>query len=195
MALSREVSALIALIRSFGLPHRITDINTPGVHGATSRHYAEGTDGLGLAVDAAWVVPYWGAPAEARAGMLAICAALEPHEHLLHELICSHLPYSVKDGRRVPRYAVSDHWDHIHLSVDRGVFVAPVPARMEVTVVPDDPNAPNIEGPLTFHPVINTALGECRGYYVFATRTGELHGFGAGAPFFGRSEDLTPGPE
>ena len=53
--------------------------------------------------------------------------------------------------------------------------------------MPDDPNLPNITGPVSLHPLVNSA-GECTGYYVFSTKTGELHSFGPGAKYYGRSE-------
>lgn len=179
---------MVALVRTFGLPHRITDVNTPGVHTPGGYHYKPGTGGNGLAIDLAWTTPYALNPTGARAGMLALCKALEPYEHRFAELICSHLPYSIKDGRRVARYAVSAHYDHIHLAVPFGTFLVNVNAPMEVHVVPDDPNIPNIIGPIEFHPVINQQTGECRGYYIVSLKTGEIHAWGPGAVFHGRSE-------
>ena len=57
-----------------------------------------------------------------------------------------------------------------------------------------DPNLHDIEGPLSFHPVFDSA-GNCTGYYFFGTTTGELHAYGPGAKFYGRSEDPTPDDE
>lgn len=188
MAISKEAEGIVALVRSFGLPHRITDINTPGVHSAGGYHYMAGTGGTGLAVDVAGAVPYRLNPIRARGEMLAICRALQPYEHRFAELICSHLPYSIKDGRRVPRYAISSHWDHIHLAVPRNTFLVYVTTPMEVAIVPDNPDIPNIRGPVEFHPVINHQTGECTGYYFVSLKTGELHAWGPGAKFYGRSE-------
>jgi hypothetical protein len=56
--------------------------------------------------------------------------------------------------------------------------------------VPDNADLPNIEGPLTFHPIA-TSAGVVLGYYIFSTRTGELHAHGD-VPYLGRSEDPTP---
>jgi hypothetical protein len=56
----------------------------------------------------------------------------------------------------------------------------------------DDPNTPNIHGPLELHIVVGPD-GVCTGYYIFSPDTGELHAHGPGAPFHGRSEDPTPG--
>jgi hypothetical protein len=191
LAYSLEVQGMIALLRSFGLPHRITDVDTPGVHTDGSYHYAAGTGGDGLAIDFAGLVPYSIDPATSRTQMLAICKALEPYESKIAELICSHLPYSIKHGRRVARYAVSSHWNHGHLAVERGVFLRYVTTPLEVIVVPDNPDLPNIEGPLTFHP-LQDANGVCTGYFIFSQKTGELHSFGPGVRWFGRSEDITP---
>lgn len=188
VAFSIEVQGMVALVRSFGLPHRVTDVNTPGVHSASGYHYKDGTGGNGLAIDLAWTTPYAIDPIGARVGMLAICKALEPYERQMAELICSHLPYSVKDGRRVPRYAVSSHWDHIHMAVSRTTCLTHIAIPTEVIVVPDDPNIPNITGPIEFHPVINHQTGECRGYYLVSLKTGEIHAWGPGAVYYGRSE-------
>jgi hypothetical protein len=56
----------------------------------------------------------------------------------------------------------------------------------------DDPNNPNIEGPLQLH-LLQDQNGNCTGYAIFSTETGELHGFGPGWRYYGRSEDPTPG--
>lgn len=53
--------------------------------------------------------------------------------------------------------------------------------------VPDDPNLPNIRGPVEFHPVIDQN-GICQGYYIVSLSTGEIHGHGPGARYHGRSE-------
>jgi hypothetical protein len=57
--------------------------------------------------------------------------------------------------------------------------------------MPDDPNVPNITGPLTFHPIVDSQ-GITQGYYIFSPTTGELHGHGPGAKYYGRSEDTSP---
>jgi len=184
---------MVALLRSFGLPHRITDVATPDVHSRGSYHYQPGTGGPGLAVDVAGPIPYGADPAGAKAAMLAICARLVPYHEHLAELICSHLPYSIKHGRKVGRYAISAHWNHIHLAVRQGVFLATPDPDLEVIVVPDDPNIPNIEGPIRYHFYVDPATGHCIGYHVYGEKTGELHGHGPAAKYFGRSEDPTPG--
>ena len=55
----------------------------------------------------------------------------------------------------------------------------------------DNPDLPNIEGPLELK-VLQNQAGECTGYAIFSISTGELHGFGPGWKYYGRSEDLTP---
>lgn len=79
------------------------------------------------------------------------------------------------------------HQNHVHAALRPGAAL-PVP---EEPNVPDDPQMPNIEGPLSFHPIANER-GEVLGYYIFSTKTGELHTFGS-VPYLGRSEDLSPG--
>lgn len=41
----------------------------------------------------------------------------------LLELIYSPLGFSIKNGRRVPPYAVADHYDHVHVAAQRGAMV------------------------------------------------------------------------
>lgn len=55
------------------------------------------------------------------------------------------------------------------------------------TAMPDDPNLPNLPNIMGFYPIVNTTTGQCNGYYVLSD-DGQLHAFGPGAPFFGRSE-------
>lgn len=59
------------------------------------------------------------------------------------------------------------------------------------TPMADNPDLPNIEGPLQLV-VLADQAGNATGYYIFSISTGELHSFGPGARYFGRSEDLTP---
>jgi hypothetical protein len=131
-------------------------------------------------------VPYLVDRLGATEAMLRLMRRLVRHEHLFYELIYSHWSYSIKNGLRVPRYAINQHWDHIHIAVDRGVFLA-APQRTEVVIVPDS-QLPRIQGPVEFHPVIDTTNGQCTGYYIFSPSTGEVHSWGPGAPFHGRSE-------
>lgn len=174
---SLEVRHLISYISRQGVPFRVTDVSTPGVHTPTSYHYRQGTDGVGLAIDLAEPTPTQNTP-----GLLRIFAAFGAVESSLAELIYAGAPYNIKDGRRVPRYAVSAHWNHVHVAVPRGTFLP-----QGEFIVPDDPNLPNITGPVQFHPCVDSN-GVCQGYYIFSEKTGELHSFGPGAKFYGRSE-------
>jgi hypothetical protein len=127
MTLSREVRAIVAYIESTGLAHRVTS-TTGGVHSPTSRHYRRGTGGMGLAVDLAGP-----RPGDVHA-MSAICEALLERAGDLHELIYSgpgidrlvyrrRLVAPAHYGTKVLRA----HRNHVHVSVDRGSFLAPVP--------------------------------------------------------------------
>lgn len=197
---SREVQAILAYVESSGLPYRVTDVNGPG-HTAGSYHYAKGTGGDGLAVDFAGVIP--GVTAVTEVQMAAIYRAFLDVAHQLAELIYSGagVTHAIKNGKRVDGQTYygpltwADHRDHVHVAVPRGIFLTPLshPLRTMEVVMADDPNLPNINGPATFHPVINTTTGECTGYYIFSPETVELHSFGPGAKWYGRSEDLTPG--
>lgn len=188
-AWSDEVRGIIAAVRASGVPHRVTDVAGAG-HARHSYHYRLGGNGVGLAVDFAGPVPSRDSDA-----LAAVYEALERYGPLCAELIYSGPGGGYwKAGQRVPPYAAAQHHDHVHVAVPVGTILhAPIPDR-EVIIVPDDPNLPNIEGPLTFHPLFG-ADGVCTGYYIFGTMTGEVHGHGPGARWFSRSEDTTPDDE
>lgn len=126
MRLSREVEALIAYVASTGIPYRVTS-TTGGRHAETSRHYQDGTDGKGLAVDFAGPKP------GDTATMLKIYRALLGEYARLHELIFW-VPGETKTlvlrrTKRVPgAYAtkvLEAHRNHVHVSTYRGTFLEP----------------------------------------------------------------------
>lgn len=177
---SAEVDGLIRYVMATGVPFRVTDINTPGVHSDTSYHYQQGHGAIGLAVDLAEPTP-----SSNTAGLLRIFAEFGPVESQLAELIYSGAPYSIKRGKRTTvafgsATVLRAHWNHVHVAVPFGTV-------LKEKSMPDDPNLPNITGPVSFHPVVNSA-GICQGYYIFSEKTGELHSFGPGAVYYGRSE-------
>lgn len=177
MPLSKEVLAIINYLANTGVPFKVTS-TTGGVHAPGSYHYQEGTDGDGLAVDVAGPLPSQNSPE-----LLAIFGHLAAVKGQLAELIYSGAPFSVKNGLVVPRYAIPQHWNHVHVAVPRGTF-------LKGPAVPDDPNLPNITGPVSFHPIF-TSDGRCTGYYIFSQKTGEVHSFGPGATYHGRSEVIS----
>lgn len=178
MGESAEVLALRRYMADSGVPHRVTSTCRPGTG---SRHNWDGTRGCGLAVDFAGPAPGRDTPQ-----LMAVAQALLAVETQLYELIYTPLGFSIRAGRRVAPYAIADHHDHVHVSVDRGVGV-----RWKEPPVPDDPNVPNITGPAELHLVVG-ADGRCTGYYLFSPTTGEIHAWGPGAPFHGRSEVVMP---
>lgn len=101
----------------------------------TTRHLQRGTNGLGLAIDC-----------RKRTRGLDIHKAVfdlfVPVETQLFELIYAGASYSIKAGRRVAPYAVAGHHDHVHVAVDRGVFVrwptAPQPAPAPIHLTTED---------------------------------------------------------
>lgn len=183
--MSRETDGLIGYLTRQGVPFKVTDINTPGVHTATSYHYRAGTGGIGLAVDFAFTTPTQDSPQ-----LLAIFGAFSAVKSQLAELIYSGAPYSIKNGKvTVTGYGdpavLAAHHNHVHVAVPYGTFLAP--SILPEDIMPDDPNLPNITGPVEFHPLVDSA-GHCTGYYIFSNKTGELHSFGPGAQYYGRSE-------
>lgn len=192
--ISRECQAIIDYVESSGVPYRVTDINGPG-HVPGSYHYTPGTDGVGLAVDFAGVTP----------GVTVVTAAQMHDLYRLFLLVGSQLAeliYSgsgveagIKDGRFVHGKSFygplvwPDHRDHVHVAVPRGTFLAPLshPIGTLEENMADDPALPNLPDILGFYPIVNTTTGRCEGYYILA-KNGELHAFGPGAPYYGRSE-------
>lgn len=130
--LSLEVQALVEYIKRTGVPHRVTatlgryvDPGNPcDPHSPGSYHCKPGTSGQGLAIDLAG--PSVGA---VHSELLPIFAAFAGVESSLAELIYSGAPYSIKDGKRVPRYAVAAHWNHVHVAVRKGTVLVPNPVR------------------------------------------------------------------
>ena len=112
---SLEVTHIRGYLKASGVPHRVTSTVRSKL---PSKHAQKGTNGQGLALDGAGPKPARNTPE-----MLAIFKAFEPVEHLLYELIYSGAPYSIKRGKRVARYAIDDHWDHVHIAVEKGVFL------------------------------------------------------------------------
>lgn len=165
---SREVDGIIGFLARTNVPFRVTDISTPNVHTAGSYHYRQGTGGVGLAVDFAGPVPSKRSPE-----LRAIVDAFQPVRLQLVEFL--------HPWNRL------DHQDHIHVAVNLGVFLAP--SVFPEANVPDDPNLPNLFDIKFFVPIIRSSDGFCTGYY-FVSSKGEVHGWGAGAPYHGRSEVL-----
>lgn len=155
---------------------------TDGNHSKTSLHY------VGRAVDLAdRAGPGWDSPA-----LLAInkqALQVIPLEWISELIYAGPGGVCVKNGRVVDGNAVygsqtmAGHHNHVHLAV--------VPTfrynGSQKVAMPDDPNLPNITGPVEFHP-LSDAEGNCTGYYIFSQKTGELHSYGPGAKFYGRSE-------
>lgn len=82
------------------------------------------------------------------------------------------------------------HQNHVHAALRAGATLPAVPDQ-KGALMADNPDLPNMEGPMSFHVVFDQA-GIVRGYYIFSTATGELHTHGE-VPYLGRSEDTTPG--
>lgn len=174
--MSVETDSLRLFMHHSGVPHRVTSTYRPGTH---SYHGREGTGGKGLAADFAAPVPGWDTP-----NLKAIYEALEPLGPSCAELIYSGPGGGYwRSGARVGPYAEAGHHDHVHIAMPKGW------SWQEEPTMPDDPTLHNITGPVELHLVVSG--GVCTGYYVFSSTTGEVHAFGPGAPFYGRSEVLT----
>lgn len=158
---------------------------TNGIHAKSSLHYS------GRAVDLA-----------ARSGpgtdTTALLSINEQVIRLVPLSMISELIYAgagnvcVNNGRIVNGTSVygaevmSEHHNHVHLGV---VPTFTYNGSQEVALpMADDPNLPNITGPVSFSVAGSDKDGNCTGYYIFSQKTGELHAFGPGAKFYGRSE-------
>ena len=121
--LSREVLALIQYVidgsRAMGIDAVVTSTTDHPVNttsGNKSRHRLDGTDGLGLAIDCR--LRTRGLDIHA-----PVFAMFRPVALDCHELIYAGAQENIKAGRWVAPYATSSHRDHVHVSVNRGVFL------------------------------------------------------------------------
>lgn len=159
-------------MRASGVPHRATSTvrNQPG-----SFHH------IGLAVDFAGPTPGRNTPE-----LRAVYEALLPLAPIAKELFYGGAGGGLwRDGRRFNSTELrAGHLDHVHVAVPKGW------RYQEKPLMPDDPSIPNLNGGLFgFYPLVDSA-GKCQGY-IFVSKTGEIHGFGPGWTYYGRSEIST----
>lgn len=163
-----ETAALRVLASRFGWNIGYT---TNGGHAPGSLHYV----GRAIDIDAAYTKLL-----AINKQILEVIPLQFISEMILFGGIC------VKNGKVVNGNAVygstvmNNHKTHIHLAVVKGF-------SYQGGSMPDDPNLPNITGPVSLH-VLQDSAGNCTGYYIFSEKTGELHSFGPGTKYFGRSE-------
>ena len=135
--------------------------------------------------------------------MVAIHAALLLVTSQLAELIYNGpgTAVAVHKGKRVDGEAFygpatwAAHFNHVHVAVPRGTFLEPLSHPADTvgggTMPDDNPDLPNITGPVSLH-VLQNPAGECTGYIIFSTVTAEIHTYGPGAKYYGRSEVTRP---
>lgn len=139
--ISREAQAIIDYVKATGQLHRVTDLNTPGVHSKTSWHYAQGTNGVGTAVDFAGTTA--GTSPAMVAQMAAIWRAFRPVAPQLAELFHQgpDILMVVKNGTWRPGLSTlgkatwDAHKNHVHVAVRPGTFLVPLSAK-PLTVEP-----------------------------------------------------------
>jgi hypothetical protein len=181
-----ETAVTAALRRLAGIMDWAVMHTTDGAHSATSYHYAKsGARAVDLAGRSG---PGWDTS-----------ELLTVNEEIIQTIplsMITELIYSgpgnvcVKHGRIVDGTAaygpavMSRHHNHVHLAV---VATFTYNGSQEVAVPDNDPNLPDIVGPVQLQ-VLFDAAGICTGYFIFSHATGELHSFGPGARFHGRSE-------
>jgi hypothetical protein len=129
---------------------------------------------------------------QSNSDLKAILGVLRPYaigaDHVIEELFG--LTLYVDSGKifAPTKSLYASHQNHVHVGLRAGRTL-PIPEKVPMPV--DNPDLPNIEGPLQLV-VLTDEVGTCTGYAIFSTSTGELHGFGPGWKYYGRSEDLTP---
>ena len=191
---SREVQAIIDYVESSGLPFRVTDTTGPG-HAAQSYHYAQGTDGVGLAVDFGGVFP--GVTPVTAVQMAAVYHLLMDNAGQLAELIHAGpgIVDAVHDGRIVDgptfyRDVWADHRNHVHVAVHRGTFLAslshPLGTLSKEAAVADDPNRPNVNAP-----IVGVAMSPSGKGYLLVAADGGVFAFGD-AEYHGNVEYVKP---
>lgn len=177
----RTIDAFLAAQRvRFGPPTEAQ--TTGGKHAPTSLHYVGRGRDYGRSTS----------------DMPAILEALRPWatgpNHVLHELYGLTTFYKRGEAISPSRALFDAHQNHVHVGLRAGRTL-PLPVTThsieEIRTMVDNPDLPNIEGPLQLVALSDQA-GNCTGYYIFSISTGELHSFGPGAKFYGRSEELTP---
>lgn len=170
----------LAIARGWTVTH-----TTDGVHATYSLHY------VGRAVDLADPA----GPGVDTPQLLRInrdIVSFVPHRYISELIYAGPGAVCMKNGVRVNGDGVyglttmDEHHNHVHLGVTAD-FTYSTSQPGGSPSMPDDPNIPNIPDIKFFFPVVNTTTGESTGYYIVAS-DGELHAFGPGAKFFGRSE-------
>jgi hypothetical protein len=102
----------------------------------------------------------------------------------------------IERGVLLPNYELFGHRDKEASNLCPGKnLYAMLPLIRQPWEIPvaGNPDLHDIEGPLSFHPIVDSN-GFCTGYYIFGTKTGEVHAYGdpEKVKFYGRSEDPTP---
>lgn len=123
IGLSDEVHGILDYLRALDLPARVTSTTNHSLfslRGFLSMHRKPGTNGTGLALDAAGPIA-----GDDLMGHALIFDAFRPVEHLLHELIYAgpQVTYNIKRGARVAKYAQRSHHDHVHIAVPKGTIL------------------------------------------------------------------------
>lgn len=179
---SRELHALRVFARLMGW---CVYSASSGGHSGTSYHYAEGTDGVGLAVDLVDPAgPGWDSTALDLINSQIIRFIPLP---LIKELIYSAPDaINVHNGKIVPTTywpkGIPDrHHNHNHLAVAKG-FTYNSPE----VLVPDDPNRTNVNAPICGM----AATPSGKGYWL-AAMDGGVFAFGD-AVFLGNVEYILP---
>jgi hypothetical protein len=177
--LSKEDQALIQYMKDSGIPHRVTSTTNHSLMtnaGNPSRHVAQGTGGIGLAIDVAGPTP-----SRDSQSLADIFVAFSLEERKLHELIYAgpQVTYNIKNETRVPKYATKDHHDHVHVSVDKGVFL--LWPKKEAVMGLNQPAVAIEDTPTS------------NGYWIFA-EDGGVFTYG-GAEFFGSGAADADGPD
>lgn len=170
MITSKELTMMRQYLRGTGIPHRETSGIRVPMPGKITRHSFPGTNGIGLAQDAAGPKPGRDTPE-----LLRIFNELWKIRGSLRELYLSHpqVTHMVRQGAlvprsRIPRSILDAHHDHVHWSVEKGTFLVYRPTLEEASEMIGKPAVSII-----MHP-------KGKGYWVVAADGGVF-------PFFGEA--------
>lgn len=158
---------------------------TGGKHASTSLHYVGRGRDYGRSTS----------------DMQAILEVLRPlaagRDFVVQELYGLNVFYKNGAAIRPSPALFASHQNHVHVGLRAGRTMPPsVPVVAhtieEIRAMVNNPDLPDIEGPLQLA-LLSDQAGNCTGYAIFSVTTGELHGYGPGWTYHGRSEDPTPG--
>lgn len=167
---SVEVQSLKMYMSVQRVPYRVTSTNT-GLHVATSYHYAQGTAGIGLAVDYSGLVPSRNSQL-----LLDIYHALCPLIATSYEVFYGGPGGGMwVNGSKITDEALrKQHEDHVHIAVRRGFRFTGNTTIIKGVKVPEDNGKPDykVNAPPIGIAAVADASGQLTGYIILGADGG-----------------------